>query len=128
MRQRGERTQLIERLPYHLSQLYRQRSAKGESLALITVLETEGSTYSKAGSQMLVDERGDFQGMLSGGCLEGDLAERSQQVMANDAPEVITYDLRSDDDVFGLGVGCEGALRIHIQPLSAAGQFVPRSE
>ena len=43
---------------------------------MITVLSTEGSTYSKMGSQMLVNAVGDFQGMLSGGCLEGDLAER----------------------------------------------------
>ena len=41
---------------------------------MITVLSTEGSTYSKMGSQMLVNAVGDFQGMLSGGCLEGDLA------------------------------------------------------
>jgi len=118
---------LIERLPYHLCQFFWRRSAKGESLALITVLETEGSTYSKAGSQMLVDENGDFQGMLSGGCLEGDLAERSQQIMASGVAEEVTYDLRADDDVFGLGVGCEGALRIYIQPLSADTAYEPFS-
>jgi len=94
-------------------------------LALITVLSTEGSTYSKAGSQMLVNDEGDFQGMLSGGCLEGDLAERSKNVIASSAAEVITYDLRADDDVFGLGVGCEGALRILIQPLSAEVKYEP---
>ncbi len=118
---------MIERLPYHLCQFFWQRSANGDPLALITVLETEGSTYSKAGSQMLVDESGDFQGMLSGGCLEGDLAERSQQIMASGVAEVVTYDLRSDDDVFGLGVGCEGVLRIHIQPLSADANYEPFS-
>lgn len=116
---------LIERLPYHLINFYRQRRAASESLALITVLNTEGSTYSKAGSQMLVDSNGDFQGMLSGGCLEGDLAERSKKIMTNGVAEVVTYDLRSDDDVFGLGVGCEGLLRIYIQPLSAESNYEP---
>ena len=116
---------MIERLPYQLCTFFRQRSAKGESLALVTVLETEGSTYSKAGSQMLVDERGDFQGMLSGGCLEGDLAERSAAVMASGVADVVEYDLRADDDVFGLGVGCEGALRILIQPIVAARNYEP---
>ncbi len=116
---------MIERLPYQLCTFFRLRSGKGESLALITVLETEGSTYSKAGSQMLVDENGDFQGMLSGGCLEGDLAERSATIMASGVAEVITYDLRSDDDVFGLGVGCEGVLRILIQPIVAAASYEP---
>ncbi|MCJ7591975.1 MAG: XdhC family protein [Woeseiaceae bacterium] len=116
---------MIERLPYHLSQFFRKHSSAGRPLALITVLSTEGSTYSKAGSQMLVNESGDFQGMLSGGCLEGDLAERSKTIMANGRAEVVSYDLRGDDDVFGLGVGCEGALRILIQPLIAAKAYEP---
>lgn len=65
--------------------------------------------------------------MLSGGCLEGDLAERSKAVIASEVAEVVTYDLRADDDVFGYGVGCEGVLRIFIQPLSAAGNYEPFS-
>ena len=68
-------------------------------MALITVLGTEGSTYSKAGSQMLVNENGDFHGMLSGGCLEGDLAERSRKIIETNIADVVTYDLRGDDDV-----------------------------
>jgi xanthine dehydrogenase accessory factor len=120
---RGQK--LIERLPYQLCTFFWEHSSLDRPLALITVLSTEGSTYSKAGSQMLVDDEGDFQGMLSGGCLEGDLAERSKNVIAGGVAEVITYDLRADDDVFGLGVGCEGALRILIQPLSAEAKYEP---
>ena len=115
----------IERLPYHLCQFFWEHSSECRSLALITVLSTEGSTYSKAGSQMLVNDVGDFQGMLSGGCLEGDLAERSKGVITSGVAEVITYDLRADDDVFGLGVGCEGALKILLQPLNAAAKYEP---
>lgn len=89
------------------------------------MLHTEGSTYSKAGSQMLVNENGDFHGMLSGGCLEGDLAERSRAIIESGVADVVTYDLRGDDDVFGLGVGCEGALRILIQPLSSGSDYEP---
>ena len=92
---------------------------------MITVLSTEGSTYSKTGSQMLVNADGDFQGMLSGGCLEGDLAERSKGIIESGVAEVMTYDLRGDDDVFGLGVGCEGAITILIQPLSGENDYQP---
>jgi len=76
---------------------------------------------------MLVNEDGDFHGMLSGGCLEGDLAERSRAIIENGGADVVTYDLRADDDVFGLGVGCEGALRILIQPLSTDSGYEPFS-
>jgi xanthine/CO dehydrogenase XdhC/CoxF family maturation factor len=96
-------------------------------MALITVLATEGSTYSKAGSQMLVNGEGHFQGMLSGGCLEGDLAERSKAIIDSGVAECFTYDLRGDDDVFGLGVGCEGAITILIQALSAETAYEPLS-
>lgn len=92
---------------------------------MITVLSTEGSTYSKMGSQMLVNAVGDFQGMLSGGCLEGDLAERSKGIIDSGIAEVMTYDLRGDDEVFGLGVGCEGAITILIQSLSGENDYQP---
>jgi len=118
---------LIERLPYQLCEFFWRHTSPGQPLALITVLHTDGSTYSKAGSQMLVNENGDFHGMLSGGCLEGDLAERSRAIIESGVADVVTYDLRGDDDVFGLGVGCEGALRILIQPLSADSGYEPFS-
>jgi xanthine dehydrogenase accessory factor len=114
-----------ERLPYQLCTFYREHASSGQALALITVLSTEGSTYSKAGSQMLVNHEGDFQGMLSGGCLEGDLRDRSKDVITSCRAEIVTYDLRADDDVFGLGVGCEGALRILIQPLNVDTGYEP---
>ena len=56
-------------------------SVDGRPLVLASVFETEGSTYSKAGAQMLINSDGDFQGMLSGGCLEGDLAARARAVL-----------------------------------------------
>lgn len=97
-----------------------------ESLVLATVYETDGSTYSKAGERMLINAAGDFQGMLSGGCLEGDLAERAREVASSGASQTVTYDMRGEDDVlWGLGVGCEGMMRVFLQPLSGADDFAP---
>jgi len=94
----------------------RQRQA---SLVLATVVETQGSTYSKAGALMLIDEQGIFQGMLSGGCLEGDLAIRAQVVLQSGEPQLISYDLGADnDELWGLGVGCDGLMRVLLQPLA----------
>ena len=50
-----------------------------QTLALATVIETAGSTYSKAGHRILISESGDYQGLVSGGCLEGDLAAHARQ-------------------------------------------------
>ncbi len=97
-----------------------------QTLALATVIETAGSTYSKAGHRILINESGDYQGLVSGGCLEGDLAEHARRVMATGIATCITYDLRDEaDELFGLGVGCNGLLRILLQRLSAAEDYQP---
>lgn len=98
----------------------------GSNLVLATVYDTVGSTYSKAGAQMLIDGEGNFQGMLSGGCLEGDLAERAADVLATGKAQAVTYDLRSnDEELWGLGVGCEGLMRIFLQPLTPGNNYQP---
>ncbi len=97
-----------------------------QTLALATVIETAGSTYSKAGHRILINESGDYQGLVSGGCLEGDLAEHARRVMATGIAACVTYDLRDEaDELFGLGVGCNGLLRILLQQLSPADDYQP---
>jgi xanthine/CO dehydrogenase XdhC/CoxF family maturation factor len=100
--------------------------ATGDPFVLATVHETSGSTYSKIGARMLINGAGDFQGMLSGGCLEGDLAARASQVLGSGKPESVTYDLgQNDEELWGLGVGCDGAMSIFLQPLLADNQYEP---
>jgi xanthine/CO dehydrogenase XdhC/CoxF family maturation factor len=95
-------------------------------VAMATVVATEGSTYSKTGALMLIDEHGIFQGMLSGGCLEGDLAIRAQQVIESGRPQLVTYDLGSDnDELWGLGVGCDGLMQVLLQPLTVSAGYEP---
>ena len=109
-----------------LQNAFARWSGAGMSLVLASVFETEGSTYSKAGARMLITADGDFQGMLSGGCLEGDLAERARAVLASGAPQSVTYDLGQDDEeLWGLGVGCDGLMRIFLQPLTPGNQYEP---
>jgi xanthine/CO dehydrogenase XdhC/CoxF family maturation factor len=100
--------------------------AKGEPLVLATVFETLGSTYSKAGHRILLAANGDYRGLVSGGCLEGDLAERARNVVASDRATAVTYDLRdAADELWGLGVGCNGLLRVFLQPLLAERSYQP---
>ena len=90
----------------------------GAPLVLATVYETAGSTYSKAGARMLIDAEGRFQGMLSGGCLEGDVVLRAREVLEHDRATVVTYDTTSDEDIlFGVGLGCRGVIDVLIEPL-----------
>lgn len=100
--------------------------AGGQTFVLATVIETSGSTYSKAGHRILIADSHEWQGLVSGGCLEGDLALQAEQVRRDGLARVVTYDLRGDaDGVFGLGVGCDGLLRILLQRLDPATGWEP---
>jgi xanthine dehydrogenase accessory factor len=99
---------------------------RGEPLALATVVRTIGSTYRKPGAQMLIGSDGRSAGLLSGGCLESDLAERARSVIQSGKALLIDYDSRiSEDLLWGLGLGCEGAMRILLTRLEAASGYEP---
>src|SRR5580658_9315021 len=84
---------------------------------LATVVTTAGSTYRKAGARMLIMADGSYLGLLSGGCLEADLKLHAQQVLENGIPRAVEYDMRGPDDIlFGMGAGCEGAMRVLLEP------------
>ncbi len=98
----------------------------GEPLALATLVETAGSTYRKAGTQMLIRTDGQYAGLLSGGCLEGDLADRAREVMRTGVARFVTYDMRGPDDaLWGLGSGCEGAMRILLSYCGPNNEYLP---
>lgn len=99
---------------------------RGEAVVLATVFETAGSTYRKAGAHLLIDASGDYVGLVSGGCLEGDLALRAKQVIDSGESQIVSYDMRGpDDQLWGLGAGCEGAMQLLLQRVSAAEQWQP---
>jgi len=109
-----------------LLRFFEARRARDEPLVLVTVTETTGSTYSKAGDQMLIDANGVGCGMLSGGCLESDLAVRAQIVLESGEPQSVTYELAAgDDDVWGLGIGCDGSMTIGLQAIASENKYSP---
>lgn len=99
----------------------------GSPLVLATVTTTAGSTYSKTGDFMLLRPDGHFAGLLSGGCLEPDLAAHAQRVSTKRRAELVVYDMRDrdDDELWGLGLGCDGMMQILVQPLDEANRYEP---
>jgi xanthine dehydrogenase accessory factor len=108
---------------------FRELQAQGEALVLATVIATEGSTYSKAGTQMLITARSRLRGLLSGGCLEVDLVEHARDVLATGIAHVASYDMRGEDDLlFGIGSGCEGAMQVLLQRVGPAENWQPLTQ
>lgn len=85
--------------------------------ALATVVRVFGSAYRREGAKMLIDEDENRTGMISGGCLEADVAEVAKQVIASGIPILKKYDM-DEDLVWGLGLGCPGKVEIYIEPVS----------
>jgi len=103
----------METLIAPLLPLYERERRAGRAVALAVVVHTSGSTYRKPGALMLIAENGDYAGLLSGGCLESDLHQHALRVLGSGQAQLISYDTGgSDDQLWGLGVGCEGAMQI----------------
>jgi xanthine dehydrogenase accessory factor len=106
--------------------LFQRECAMGRAVVLATVVRTDGPTYTKPGALMLIAQSGEYAGLLSGGCLEGDLAEHGRAVFNDGKAKLVRYDMHGPDElVFGLGSGCEGAMDILLQRLDAAGGWQP---
>lgn len=100
---------------------------ESRDLVLATVADTAGSTYSKAGAQMLIADGCQHRGLLSGGCLEGDLMLHAATCQREQRAQRVSYDMRdrTEDEMWGLGLGCDGALDIVLQPLRADTHWQP---
>jgi xanthine dehydrogenase accessory factor len=82
--------------------------------ALATLVQTEGSTYRKPGARLLVEPDGKTLSVLSGGCLEEEIARHGQKVIDDVSPVLLSFDTK-------LLYGCDGQLKILVEPLPAAG-------
>jgi xanthine dehydrogenase accessory factor len=99
-----------------LLEVIRQARAAGERLALATIVRVKGSAYRREGTRMIVRQNGTYECALSGGCLEPAVATAAARVITTGEPVVVSYDL-ADDSIWGLGIGCSGAVDIRIERL-----------
>ena len=94
----------------------------GQRTALATLISVEGSAYRRPGARMLMTEDGQAVGSISAGCLEADVVERSRDIIKTVDARIVTYDTRGNEDiVWGLGLGCNGVVRVLIESLTGDG-------
>lgn len=92
-------------------------AAEGETVALGTVVETWGSSPRPAGSRLAVTASGRMAGSVSGGCIEGAVAEAAQQTMATGSPQLLDYGI-SDERAWEVGLACGGKLQVFLEKLA----------
>lgn len=85
---------------------------------LATLVQVQGSSYRRPGARLLLTADGRRLGSISGGCLEEDVTARAQQVRKTGEPEAVVYDTTSENDqVWGVGLGCHGVVRVLLEKL-----------
>jgi xanthine dehydrogenase accessory factor len=97
----------------------RRQLSEGTGGALVTITRTTGSVYRREGAKMVCRPDGELVGSISGGCLESDVYEVSVGVVEQNRPEMVTYDTNAENEnVWGLGLGCNGTVEVLVEPLA----------
>ena len=89
---------------------------EGEEVALATVVETWGSSPRPPGSRLAVSGSGRLAGSVSGGCIEGAVAEVAQSVMRDGQPQLLDFGI-SDERAWEVGLACGGKLKVFVERL-----------
>ena len=90
-------------------------SEAGLRVAVATVTSTWGSSLRPAGSHLAVNERGDFVGSVSGGCVEAAVVEEALLAMRDGKARRLRYGV-SDERAWELGLACGGTVEVHLEP------------
>jgi len=109
-----------------LVEAFDEANKRGERCALATVVSVEGSAYRRPGARMLVCESGTSTGTISAGCLESDVIEHAKRVISTGATKLVEYNTASTSDemAWGLGLGCNGIVRVLVEPLAHGSLYV----
>ena len=91
--------------------------AQGETVAIATVTETWGSSPRPPGSQMAVTRSGRMAGSVSGGCIEGAVAQAAEASMDTGTPQLLDFGI-TDERAWEVGLACGGKLKVFVEPLA----------
>jgi xanthine/CO dehydrogenase XdhC/CoxF family maturation factor len=89
-------------------------TAAGRKGALATVVSTWGSSPRPVGSHLVINDKGEFLGSVSGGCIEGAVVAEALEVMADGDPRVLEFGV-SDEEAWEVGLSCGGAIKIYVE-------------
>ena len=89
----------------------------GRGVALATVVETWGSAPRPVGSNMVIDEEGNFLGSVSGGCVVVSVGTEAIDVIDSGIPKMLEFGV-ADDTAWKVGLSCGGTIRVYVEKVS----------
>jgi xanthine dehydrogenase accessory factor len=88
--------------------------ARGDRIALATVIDVQRSAPRPPGSKMAVNEHGEIAGSVSGGCVEGAVAEIADGILRGDPPQLVHFGI-ADSDAWDVGLPCGGEIDVWVE-------------
>jgi len=89
-----------------------------QKVVIATVIETWGSSPCQIGSKMIVNEKGDFLGSVSGGCVEANIINQCLELIKNkNSFKQLEFKI-SDENAWNIGLACGGEMKILIEQIN----------
>ena len=88
--------------------------ARGDEVALATVINVKRSAPRPPGAKMAVNSRGEVSGAVSGGCVEGAVVEVAEEVLAGGEPRLLHFGI-ADSDAWDVGLPCGGEIDVYVE-------------
>lgn len=92
--------------------------SEGKKLALATVIRTWGSAPRRVGANMAISEKGEIAGSVSGGCVEGVVAETAMGVLKSNTSKLLHFGV-ADETAWDVGLACGGEIDVFVEPLNS---------
>ena len=87
---------------------------EGRNVAIATVIETWGSAPRPVGSHLVIDAEGNFEGSVSGGCVEGAVISEAIDVISSGAPKLLEFGV-ADETAWRVGLSCGGRISVYVE-------------
>ncbi len=100
--------------------------ARGDGVAVATVVKTAGSAPRPTGAKMAVNTRGEFVGSVSGGCVEGAVIEQALDVIRTGRPQLLSFGI-PDETAWDIGLSCGGQIQVFVERVDGGAESADRS-
>ena len=89
-------------------------TARGDAIALATVIGVKRSAPRPPGAKMAINETGEIAGAVSGGCVEGAVVEVAEQVLQTGEPQLLHFGI-ADEEAWDVGLPCGGEIDVWVE-------------
>jgi xanthine/CO dehydrogenase XdhC/CoxF family maturation factor len=89
----------------------------GRGVAIATVMETWGSAPRPVGSNLVIDDQGNFLGSVSGGCVEGAVVTEALDVIESGKAKMLEFGI-ADETAWNVGLSCGGNISVYVEKVN----------